>query len=80
MLVLVAFALRVVQCCVFGALVTSWLGADPKHPVVKGIRAVAEPFLALARPIVRKLPLPEEWAATAIVLFAADVLRRLVGA
>jgi hypothetical protein len=47
---------------------------------VKAVRAVAEPFLAAARPIAGKLPLPEEWAATAIVLFVLDLLRRLVGA
>jgi hypothetical protein len=80
MLVLVAFAVRVVQCCVAGAWTTRLLGADPKHPVVKAVRAVAEPFLAAARPIAGKLPLPEEWAATAIVLFVLDLLRRLVGA
>ena len=80
MLVLVGFALRFVQSCVFGALVMTWLGADPKHPAVQATRAVAEPFLALARPLARKVPLPVEWTATTIVLTAVDILRRVIGA
>lgn len=71
--------IRFLQSCVFLSLVVGWFGADPKHPAVQALRAIAEPFLALARPLARKLPGTVEWAATAIVLFVLDIVRRLLG-
>jgi len=79
LLTLVALALRIVQGCLFASLLMTWFHADPKHPAVEAVRAIAEPFIALARPIARKLPVPLEWTATTIAYLSIDILRRLIG-
>lgn len=66
------------QLCVVAHAVTSWLGVDPRHPLVRIIRAPAEPILRLVRPLARKLPGPIDWAP-AIALLGLELLKRFVG-
>jgi len=79
MLFLFALALRFIQSCVFITMILDWMGLDPQHPAVRTVRAVAEPFLKLVRPLARKLPGPNDWVACAIVLVGLDLLRQLLG-
>jgi len=72
-------AIRFVQGCVFGAYVAEKLGADPEHPVIRRMRAVAKPFLDFVRPLARKLPGPLAWTSMAIVVCGLDVLRWILG-
>lgn len=65
------------QLCVVAHAVTSWLGVDPKHPLVRLIRAPAEPILRLVRPLARKIPGPLDWSP-AIALLGLELLKRLV--
>lgn len=65
------------QLCVVAHAVTGWLGVDPKHPLVRLIRAPAEPLLRLARPLAEKIPGPLDWAP-AIVLLGLELLKRLL--
>lgn len=65
------------QLFVVAHAVTTWLGADPKHPLVRLVRAPAEPLLRLVRPLAKKIPGPLDWSP-ALALLGLELLKRLL--
>ncbi|MEZ4297838.1 MAG: YggT family protein [Polyangiaceae bacterium] len=67
----------IIELCVVAHAVTYWLRLDSKHPLVRLIRAPAEPLIRLARPLARKIPGPLDWSH-AIVLLVLELLKRVL--
>jgi YggT family protein len=73
---IVAKVIWAFQVCIVAHAVTTWLQLDPKNPLVRLVRAPAEPILRLVRPIARKIPGPLDWSP-ALALLGLELLKRL---
>lgn len=73
------FALRAVELAVIGFVIAGWLGLDAENPIMRALRAVAEPLLRAVRPIARRIPGPLDWSPL-IVLLGLHLVRSLLGA
>jgi YggT family protein len=71
---LIVLALRAAELAVVGAVVASLLDVDRSNPIVRALRAVADPLLRLAKPIARRIPGPFDWSPL-IVLLTLDFVR-----
>jgi YggT family protein len=65
------------QLSIVAHSVTMWLKLDPKHPLVRLVRAPAEPILKLVRPLARKIPGPLDWSP-AIALLGLELLKQFL--
>lgn len=72
------FALRAVELAVIGYVIAGWLDLNPDNPIVRALRAIAEPLLRAVRPIARRIPGPIDWSPM-IVLLGLHLLRSLLG-
>lgn len=75
---LLALALRAVELAVIGAVIADWLDVDRENPIVKVLRAVADPLLRAVRPIARRIPGPIDWSPL-IVLLGLHLVRGMIG-
>jgi YggT family protein len=74
---LVLFALRAVELAVLGTVIATWLDIDPDNPILRVLRAVADPLLRLVRPLARRIPGPVDWSPL-VVLLGLHLLRTLL--
>lgn len=75
---LLLLALRAVELAVIGYVIAGWLGIGEGNPLVRVLRAVAEPLLRAVRPIARRIPGPLDWSPM-IVLLGLHFLRSFLG-
>jgi YggT family protein len=68
---------RIVQLLVFGAVIASWLGANPNNFIVRVLRETTEPIFRRVRPIARKIPGPVDWSPM-IVLLGIELVERVL--
>jgi YggT family protein len=74
---LILFALRAVELAVLGTVIATWLDIDPDNPILRVLRAVADPLLRLVRPLARRIPGPVDWSPL-VVLLGLHLLRTLL--
>lgn len=69
--------LRVVELLVLGAVIATWMGADPNNTIVRIVREPTEPLFVAVRPLARRIPGPLDWSP-AIVLLGIEALRLMI--
>lgn len=74
---LIAKIILMLELSVVAHVLTTLAGVDPKHPLVRLVRAPAEPVLRLVRPLARKIPGPVDWAP-ALALVGLEVVKRVL--
>lgn len=74
---LIVLALRAAELAVVGAVIASVLDIDRQNPIVRLLRAVADPLLRAAKPLARRIPGPFDWSPL-IVLLGLDLVRSVL--
>lgn len=74
---LILLLLRGVEIAVLGAVIATWLDINPDNPMVRVLRAVADPLLRLVRPLARRIPGPLDWSPL-VLLLGLHLLRTLL--
>jgi YggT family protein len=74
---LVDWVLKIVQYIVIAAVIANMLGINPTNPIVRALRAVAEPLYEIVRPIARRIPGNIDWSP-ALVLLGIELIRRFI--
>lgn len=67
----------IIELLVIGAVIASWINADPSNTIVRVLRATTEPLFRLVRPFARKIPGPVDWSP-ALVLLAIEFTKRFI--
>lgn len=75
---LILLALRGVELAVIAVVIAGWIGIGRDNAIVRMLRAIVDPLLALVRPLARRIPGPIDWSPM-IVLLSVDLVRRLIG-
>ena len=69
--------LRIAELLVIGAVIATWMDADPNNTIVRVVREPTEPLFVAVRPLARRIPGPLDWSP-AIVLLGIEALRLLI--
>jgi YggT family protein len=72
---LVDTLLSIYRWLIIGAVIISWVNADPYNPIVRFVRNVTEPVLSLARRAMPFLYMSGIDLSPIVVLLALEVLR-----
>ena len=70
--------LNMIQLMVIASIVVSWVGGDPRNPLVQMVKNATEPLFRPIRSLTSKIPGPIDWAPFVLILIVV-FLQKSVG-